>query len=99
MVLELEFVDNALLAMHGMQAKTDTSTPVLHPIKCPRCSQSNVAESGFCSKCGLPLQLKVAMEAEQKRTEADRLMSLLLDDNEVRQLIVSKLRGMNLTNI
>jgi len=47
----------------------------------------------------LPLQLKVAMEAEQKRTEADRLMSLLLDDNEVRQLIVSKLRGMNLTNI
>jgi integrase/recombinase XerD len=89
-------VDSALLRMHGIETDAhEVSRPKLSPVKCPRCNQSNGAESFYCCKCGLPLHLAAALEAEHKRSEADRLMSALLDDAEVRQVILSKLRKLD----
>jgi hypothetical protein len=46
----------------------------------------------FCSKCGLPLQIEAALEIELQRTQADDIMNKLLDDPEVRELILMKLK-------
>jgi len=92
-------VDTALLRMHGIETDArQPARPKLNSIKCTRCNQLSGPDADFCGKCGLPLRLRAALEAEKKRMDAERLMSKLLDDLEVRQLILSKLRQMDLTN-
>lgn len=53
-----------------------------------------VAESGhqcFYSRCGIALDMRAVMELEEKRRKADELMSKLLEDPEVKELIRRKL--------
>ncbi|MDO8725378.1 MAG: site-specific integrase [Candidatus Methanoperedens sp.] len=61
-------VDDALLKMHGIV--TDEKKDVqMSPKKCPRCSVMNSPTTKFCSKCGLALNIKAALEIEEKSSE------------------------------
>ena len=86
-------VDRALLEMHGLTQK-ETPKSILQPRMCPRCNESNSPGNQFCNKCGLPLELPVALRAERMRSQADSIMNILIEDPEVKQLLLSKLRMM-----
>jgi site-specific recombinase XerC len=58
-------VDNAILSHLGI-IKDDNETKVRLPKKCYICDMHNPSESSLCTKCGKPLDLETALEAEQK---------------------------------
>jgi integrase len=61
-------VDDALLKMHGIV--TDEKKDVqMSPKKCTRCSLMNSPTTKFCSKCGMALDIKAALEIEGKDSE------------------------------
>jgi len=58
-------VDNAILSHLGI-IKDDNETRIKLPKKCHICDMHNPPESSLCTKCGKPLDLQTALEAEQK---------------------------------
>ena len=73
-------VDGALLKMYGMRKEEKAEKDSFSPKKCYRCEKMNPPTGKFCLKCGIPLDQKTAMEAEEKRNEMDNVMTILLKD-------------------
>jgi integrase/recombinase XerD len=90
-------VDKALLQLNGIAQEGEKTEPVLKVLICPRCNQKSDPISRFCQKCGLPLELKAGLEIEEARSKADEVMSKLLEDPEVKDLLEQKLRVLKLT--
>lgn len=86
-------IDGALLRMHGIENQESKSAPKLTPTICPRCTERNAPTSRFCGKCGLPLRVDAA-EVEHARKEVDEVMDRLLEDPEIRAVLLAKLKGM-----
>lgn len=63
--------DNAVRKLYGLKKETAITTPF---IDCPRCKNRNNQTDQFCSRCGLPLNDKVAENI--KETERKLLESL-----------------------
>jgi integrase len=85
--------DSALLKMYGLEKQeTKKEQAKLTPLKCSRCQQMNDPTVRFCAKCGLPLRIETALEVEQQRRQADDIMNKLLDDPEVRNYLLTKLK-------
>ncbi len=91
-------VDTAILRMNGMKTEESKDESKILPKKCPRCDIINAYESKHCSKCGGILDLKYAMELEEKRKEqeevrsnADTLMNLLMKDPDVQKVLMEKI--------
>lgn len=84
-------VDDALLRAHGLAAKAEEEAPKLTVVKCARCGLQNSTIHKFCDRCGMPLDLKAALELEGARKKADDLMSELLEDSEVQNFLRRKL--------
>lgn len=89
-------VDKALLQLNGIVQEGEKNEPVLKVLLCPRCNQQSDPTSKFCQKCGLPLELKAGLEMEEARSKADEIMSRLLEDPEVKDLLEQKLRHLKL---
>lgn len=92
--------DDALLRMHGIVAPAQNDS-VSKATPCPRCEHVNPASFQFCGKCGCALDVKAAMEAEErtkavteKRSTSDAVLNELLRDEEVRELLKRKLVAM-----
>jgi len=62
-------VDRRILEKAGLldQAETREANEVLTPKDCPRCKETNPATAKFCYKCGMALDIKTAMEEDEKR--------------------------------
>ena len=84
-------VDTPLLRAHGLEKKPEEEKPRLTVVKCVRCGLENSTIHSFCSRCGMPLDLKAALELEGARRKADDLMSRLLEDPEVQRVMKKKL--------
>ena len=87
-------VDSALLRVHGLQENPEEEKPKLTVVKCVRCEQQNSTIQRLCTRCGMPLDLKAALEYEdmkekemqnmrdqmkQLRMEQDRTNAMLID--------------------
>ena len=84
--------DKTILELSGLvEAEEKKEERALKPIRCPICEFINENGSKFCSKCGKPLSLKIAMELDERRTETDEWMSELIKDAEVRNFLGEKL--------
>lgn len=82
-------VDNAILKANGKLPKEEEERGKELRLKiCSRCSFENSPESDFCSRCGLPLDLKTALEAKEKEKE---FMKLVTPDI-IEQLIEKKVQ-------
>jgi integrase len=60
------------------------------PRKCDRCESVNDPSARFCSRCAFPLDEEVAreaFEAEEKKGEAEELLSKVMKDARVREVI------------
>jgi len=70
--------DEALLKMYGI--KVEEKKEEKKGIKiCPRCGEVNNVLSHFCKKCGNPLDIKVAIELEEKRREFEEFLAEFLE--------------------
>lgn len=94
-------VDTAILEMNGIKDENKKEESKLKPRTCPRCDTINSANSKHCNKCAGVLDLKYAMELEEKqretlsmRNDSDKLMNMLLKDQDVQELLMEKLRGL-----
>jgi len=83
-------VDSALLKLHGFETEEKKEEKFKAKI-CPRCKEKNSPLAKFCSKCGLALDIKLAIELDKRRAQLDRLMDLLVSDPEVQKVIMKKL--------
>lgn len=84
-------LDEAILGVYGLK-KREESEPKLKPKICPRCNTPNQFNARFCIKCGLALDIKVALEVEEARRTTDSVMNMLMKDPEFRALLVKKLK-------
>lgn len=83
-------VDKALLRIHGMVEERDEDGFVA----CPRCGERTKEGSKFCLECGMPLDLRHALEADEQRGEFEKKKSELmkvLEDPEVKELLAKKM--------
>jgi len=92
-------VDDAILAMNGMQVESKKEQQKMQPRVCPRCDTINAFDAKHCNKCGGILDVQYAIELQekielehQKRAESDDMMNLLFSDKETQEFIRCKLR-------
>ena len=88
--------EKALERLYGIK-KDDEEEELtkLKPVDCPRCKVPNPPNNKFCGKCSAPLSLIVAMEMEDSKAYDKRELSVLLDDAEVRDLLIKKMVELN----
>ena len=96
-------VDNAIIALNGIKTEKKNNETILQSKQCPRCSSVNGFNNKFCFKCGAILDMKTAMEIEEKQKEeltinntTNILMKNLLKDPEINQILVRKIRELGL---
>ena len=87
-------LDDAVLNVRGMKPKEEKIETTLAPKKCPRCGTINKSTGKFCIRCGLTLDLKVAMSVKKVSDRLDTYLSKLLEDDDVKSLMLSKLKDM-----
>ena len=83
-------VDKALLQLHGIVTEDNNENTVI----CPRCSKKNTTMDRFCRYCGMPLNMKVAVDLEEEREKFDSKLSTLmsvLEDREVRMFLAKRM--------
>jgi site-specific recombinase XerD len=85
-------VDSALLKAQGIVLNQEESVKLaLTLVKCPRCGKESSCETQFCPACGMILNEKAAVNLEEERNLADRIMDLLMKDEEVKRLLLRKM--------
>ena len=70
-------VDRALLELNGINVSKEKEAEKFKAIDCPRCKTKNSPISKFCNSCGLALDLKVAIELDETKNKADKLITEL----------------------
>ena len=85
-----EDVDEAQCMLSGI-AKVEKEDEKLKSILCQRCNGNNPPGSKFCSRCGTPLSVEVALELDEVRKKADKLMSELVKKPEVLEVLLNAL--------
>ena len=73
-------VDRALLELNGINVSKEKEAEKFKAIDCPRCKTKNSPISKFCSSCGLALDLKVAIELDETRSKADKVITALVKE-------------------
>jgi len=89
--LSMRDVEEKLLRIHGVKPEKRPEESPLAPKSCPRCQTSNPFDASFCSRCGLALDVKVAMRLEEARREGDQIFDKLLKDREVQDFLKKKM--------
>ncbi|MGB9659774.1 MAG: tyrosine-type recombinase/integrase [Nitrososphaerales archaeon] len=83
-------VDDALLRLNGLSKDEIKKQEILKVQFCPRCDKKNSPASKFCCKCGSVLDLKTALEIDEKRRYGDEVISMLAKDPEIQAMIIRK---------
>jgi integrase/recombinase XerD len=91
-------IDNALLKLNGIKTEDEVNSEE-HSLRiktCLRCQEVNSPTNGFCSRCGCPLDMKTAMLLHEEESKTDSVMEDLLNDPEVKDYLLSKLKAMTI---
>lgn len=89
-------IDYAILKTYGLQVKNNgKQESILRPLSCERCAESNPPTNKYCLRCGFPLDEQERLrllDSNMRRSEADRLMDILIKDDEFRIILERKIR-------
>lgn len=88
-------IDNRLLELHGLKPKPNERVEQTVKV-CPRCQFKNPSASKFCNRCGLALDIKAALEIDERIRTAEEVMETLLKDSEVKLFLAEKMRELGL---
>lgn len=86
-------IDNALFKLNGIKTQEEVNGEE-HPLamgKCPRCEEMNPSLNRFCSRCGSPMDMQIAMDVEEKVKVTDDAMNRLFDDPVFRKFAEKRL--------
>ena len=90
-------VDDALLAVYGKKKLIDTNKKdELSPNDCLRCKETNEYGNVFCKKCGWVLDKDAASRLDEKRKDADKIISSLTKDPESLKLLAQAMGKLGL---
>ena len=64
--------------------------------KCPRCAYVNSTGTKICARCGFPMELKTAMQMEEKRNKLNSKMDVLFQDQDFMDFLKRKVEQLNL---
>jgi len=84
-------VDDALLRLHGIVKDNDGIEERFKLNVCPRCKHKNSPESKFCNACGLCLDMTTAVQLENLRNRADKLITELVKNPKVMETLLDAL--------
>lgn len=84
-------VNDAILEIHGIK-KAEERESRLKPKQCPMCTTINSKDALFCRKCANVLEVKTAVELDEKRKGYDDILAKFLKDSETQALFVKKAR-------
>jgi len=87
-------VDKALLRLNGIEVEEDREELKFKPKICPRCKASNSPDAKFCSKCGFCLDERTAVQIEELRVKADKLMSELIKNPKVLNALLEAIENL-----
>jgi integrase/recombinase XerD len=89
-------IDNALLKLNGIKTEDEVNSEehTLRVKTCSRCQEVNSPTSGFCSRCGCPLDVRTAMLLHEEESKTDNIMDSLFEDPEFKEVLLSKLKAM-----
>jgi ribosomal protein L40E len=90
-------VDKRLLEIHGLKRKEEEALKLTVQI-CARCKARNSPASRFCNTCGSALNIKDALDVDERIRRAEEVMEILLKDNEVKVFLMEKMRQLNLVD-
>jgi integrase len=82
-----EDIDEAQCILNGI-AKVEKKEEFLKPKVCQRCDAKNSPDFKFCSKCGMALDIKTAIEVDETRKKADALMNELVKNPKVLEALL-----------
>jgi len=91
-------VDNTLLKMHGLVKEESTTEGKMSIRPCPRCKENNSPVSKFCTRCGSPVDGRMA-EIDHDRKTSDEVMNKLMQDDEFKEFILKKILEKGLDKI
>jgi len=84
-------MDKALLGIYGIKLKEKKEKEKLKLKIYPSCKERNAYNAVFCSRCGLPLEIKSAIVKSELRKKADKLLSDILRKNPKLSKLLEKL--------
>jgi len=84
-------VDKPLLKLSGIRSDEDQEHEKFQVRFCPRCKTRNSPDSKFCNSCGLCFDVKSTMQIDEVREKADRLMTELVKQPEVLDVLIEAL--------
>ena len=87
--------DVAILKANGIKVEEEEPITEIKPTKCPRCKTDNSATNKYCKMCSMALddQIKKKMIVEEsKRLEVDSLMDDILQDKEILNILIEKIK-------
>jgi len=87
-------IDNALLKLNGIAVEEEVEKEEFTVVACPRCETKNSPISKFCTKCGYCFDMKTAMQLDEARSKADKLMTMLVERPEVLEVLLKTLEDM-----
>ena len=89
-------VDNAILGVYGMKTDEKKEMDRFRPQVCPRCSFTGSPGSKLCVRCGYAFSVDVAMQKEAEATKQAGIMSQLMKDPELKELMLKKIAEMHI---
>ena len=89
-------VDNAILDVYGLRKDNEKSQTAFCPITCVRCNAQSSPGSKICGKCGQSFSSNLGIEADKKVSGDGGLMKKLMQDEDVKELLLKKMMEMNL---
>jgi site-specific recombinase XerD/ribosomal protein L40E len=87
--------DDAILSIHGLKEEEIESNQ-LKIIICNRCKTKNSPDARFCESCGIPLDMKVALEQEKEINNIDDQIAKIFEDENIRNIIINKIQELNI---
>ena len=92
--------EEAVLKMHGLHnANRDQHDRILQPIKCDICMYFNDSKGKFCGRCGKPLGIAIAIEAEQRKKDAEGVLDWMAKEPEFQEVVERLMKKHNAINI
>jgi len=88
-------IDDKMLQLHGLKLEKQEQLKDIVRI-CERCQANNAPVSKFCARCGLALDLRVAIETDTRIAKAEEVLEALLSNASVKDFLVEKIRALGL---
>ena len=82
-------VNEVMLEMHGIKTSENKQESKIK--QCPRCKQINPAGHLFCKDCGSVLDMKTAVDLDEKRSGFDDIASSLMMDEDVQEALLKSM--------